>query len=525
MTPLHVAALNGREDIVRFLLSKGAFINAEDSEENTALHAAARRGHMGTVDALLSPASSSVPPHPTATNKHGMTPGSVALLKGHAEIADVLVKKGAWKPEEERILAGGGGGMSGLTVLHAVAAAPEDQVTALKWVLSHTHIDVCDTQNAEKMTPLHCAAVAGNTGCCRALLASDSRQKDMKRMRDGQGRLPFQVVGSDAGNQDLKTLLLVDVDGAEYLYQSSITKTTTAQNDTSTSTSTRNRFDRFRGSCAADQRSTVRHWASLPTHDLSPLLQDFPGAEEIKRRLAVIARLQGAIRDLKAMASLRADVEFQRDIGRSDVYEAVLQLKKDPRLYDALVGKLGGALSSVVVKMGRVHAALQQQHQQQQQRLTVTAASTPTPPTPRQFSIQDVIVPLADVERRRKEDEEKVREMEREVEGQVGAVVAAAVAVNDGKAVEAAAAATRGLASKEDEGEGEERGEGVRVEGGWLEGVAAGVLRAAVFTLLLFIVRVVFRFIMPSSIFTFVPPSSSSALDGSDDTVGTRTEL
>ena len=41
-TPLHLAALKGHSNVVKFLLSKQAWADAQDAEDNTALHLAAR---------------------------------------------------------------------------------------------------------------------------------------------------------------------------------------------------------------------------------------------------------------------------------------------------------------------------------------------------------------------------------------------------------------------------------------------------------------------------------------------------
>jgi hypothetical protein len=53
-TPLHYAAANGHNDIVKYLLEKGQDISQADNVGLTPLHHAAMRGKVSTVELLLS---------------------------------------------------------------------------------------------------------------------------------------------------------------------------------------------------------------------------------------------------------------------------------------------------------------------------------------------------------------------------------------------------------------------------------------------------------------------------------------
>jgi ankyrin repeat protein len=53
MTPLHIAAMNGSGDAVRFLVRNGCGVNDRDANGLTPLHHAASRTDLGTVQALI----------------------------------------------------------------------------------------------------------------------------------------------------------------------------------------------------------------------------------------------------------------------------------------------------------------------------------------------------------------------------------------------------------------------------------------------------------------------------------------
>ena len=51
-TPLHMAAIMGDEQFIKFLHMVGAKPNLQDKQERTPLHLATENGHMKTVDFL-----------------------------------------------------------------------------------------------------------------------------------------------------------------------------------------------------------------------------------------------------------------------------------------------------------------------------------------------------------------------------------------------------------------------------------------------------------------------------------------
>jgi hypothetical protein len=99
LTPLHTACSGGSEAVVRLLLSYGADVNATrtkipkgsgmglitGTEGSTPLHFAAANGHLEVVRLLLEKGA-----HPTAKDKDGLTPESLAASQGHATCVTLL---------------------------------------------------------------------------------------------------------------------------------------------------------------------------------------------------------------------------------------------------------------------------------------------------------------------------------------------------------------------------------------------------------------------------------------------------
>ncbi|KAM0271865.1 hypothetical protein ACHAQH_008965 [Verticillium albo-atrum] len=83
-TPLHRAAANGHDAVVRLLLEKGANTEARDGGGQTPLHRAAANGHDAVVRLLLEKGANA-----NATDHDGETPLSRA--RGHATVAKLRV--------------------------------------------------------------------------------------------------------------------------------------------------------------------------------------------------------------------------------------------------------------------------------------------------------------------------------------------------------------------------------------------------------------------------------------------------
>lgn len=84
-TPLHYAAAIGNNDIVKLLLDKSAYIDAESPNKTTPIMMAARGGHIYTVKLLLDEGADA-----TLKNELGMSAIDFAEKFNHKDIAEGL---------------------------------------------------------------------------------------------------------------------------------------------------------------------------------------------------------------------------------------------------------------------------------------------------------------------------------------------------------------------------------------------------------------------------------------------------
>jgi ankyrin repeat protein len=89
-TPLMYAAAGNQTDIARLLLARGAHVNATAQNGTTALMMAARDGHLPMVLLLLEHGADV-----NYTSAFGFNALNVALERGRRDVADVLVRAGA----------------------------------------------------------------------------------------------------------------------------------------------------------------------------------------------------------------------------------------------------------------------------------------------------------------------------------------------------------------------------------------------------------------------------------------------
>jgi ankyrin repeat protein len=136
-TPFLYAAENSLEDIADILASKGAILNVKTSKRNTGtkelispLHLAARSGSKRIVSLILNEKGVDKP-HEKADN--GLSPLHVACMRGHYDIAELLLEHGAdlnekTTPELSSFV---GGGTSELLPIHLAAKGCHQKIVEL----------------------------------------------------------------------------------------------------------------------------------------------------------------------------------------------------------------------------------------------------------------------------------------------------------------------------------------------------------------------------------------------------------
>ncbi|MEJ1289013.1 ankyrin repeat domain 27 (VPS9 domain) [Cricetulus griseus] len=89
-SPLHMAALHGRTDLVSLLLKHGAYSGARNTSQAVPLHLACQQGHFQVVKCLLDSNAK-----PDKKDLGGNTPLIYACSGGHHEVAALLLQHGA----------------------------------------------------------------------------------------------------------------------------------------------------------------------------------------------------------------------------------------------------------------------------------------------------------------------------------------------------------------------------------------------------------------------------------------------
>ena len=204
-TPLHAAAAGGHLPVVRLLLARGAKVNALDKRGATPLECAAR-GHTAVVRLLLDHgADPNLAGHPCCRPLRtaaalSRDPRVLTLLLDHG--ADTRGAEGTYdlywaimwrRSENVKLLLAAGApldvhtGQHSGTVLHAAAQSPcADLIPVL--LARGARVDARDRQGR---TPLHSAAACARTQAVLALLSAGA---DVNA-RDRAGATPLLLVG------------------------------------------------------------------------------------------------------------------------------------------------------------------------------------------------------------------------------------------------------------------------------------------------------------------------------------------
>jgi ankyrin repeat protein len=170
-TALHYAAVCGFHRIVDFLViehSQDIHSRAFD-KALTALHVAVLRGHAEVVRILLKRGA-----NPTAQDKHGRTPFHEASRQGHVELVRMILERGADPTVQDK---------DGRTPFHE--ASLEGHVEVVRMILERGADPT--VQDKDGRTPFHLASLQGHVEVVRMIL---ERGAD-PTVQDKDGRTPF----------------------------------------------------------------------------------------------------------------------------------------------------------------------------------------------------------------------------------------------------------------------------------------------------------------------------------------------
>ena len=152
-TPLHLAALYDHAPAVALLASKGAWMESTDCGDETPLLLAARQATAQTVRTLCEAGANA-----NAVSRAGMTPLAEAALRDDEKMMEALCDAKA-RVQGTRV--------GGASLLHFAAACGGVRACRL---LRARGLELEDTDNDDRATPLHAAARAGRGGAVQALL-------------------------------------------------------------------------------------------------------------------------------------------------------------------------------------------------------------------------------------------------------------------------------------------------------------------------------------------------------------------
>ena len=189
-TPLHLAVEDNdpEEEVIEFLIKKGADINAKDVKGLTPLHSAIWSGNV-EIARLLIEEEADV----TAEDKNGYTPVYYAVWKDQCEIVELLIKKRVDINLRDK---------HGATPLHYAVWSGNVEIAEL---LIEKGADV-DAEDRNKSRPIHYASTKGHTEAV-GLLISEGADINAKHV---QGWTPLYEAVAKGGSLELVELLLAN---------------------------------------------------------------------------------------------------------------------------------------------------------------------------------------------------------------------------------------------------------------------------------------------------------------------------
>ncbi|GFS94593.1 uncharacterized protein NPIL_377661, partial [Nephila pilipes] len=183
--PIHVAAIEGHIDIIKFFLNQGVSIEESDKEGRTSLYYAASNGHLETVKFLADKGANI-----HAKNIRGTKPIHVAALDGHKNIIEFLLDRGANVNDSDK---------DNWTPLHY--AAQEGQLGVVRFLISkRANVHAKNTYGAK---PIHIAAMGGSQEIIEFLLSNGASVDDTNK----NGETPLHYAASEGRLEIVKFLI------------------------------------------------------------------------------------------------------------------------------------------------------------------------------------------------------------------------------------------------------------------------------------------------------------------------------
>ena len=193
LSPLHIAALNGRNSMVKLFLNIGVDVNFKNNKQDTALLWAVRGGHLSVVKTLIQ-----MHADVNHTNDKGSSPLHWAVRYGFTDIAKILIEKGKANVNMRRKL-----GLVSLVIL-ASALGHADIVS----LLCANGADV-NTKIHGAETALHYAAAEGYPEVIEVLLKHGSEINAQNE--NGDTPLMLAVKSKHTAAAELLCLSMADV--------------------------------------------------------------------------------------------------------------------------------------------------------------------------------------------------------------------------------------------------------------------------------------------------------------------------
>ncbi|QBB83766.1 MULTISPECIES: ankyrin repeat domain-containing protein [Wolbachia] len=214
-TPLHWAALNQNINIVEKLIEKGANVNEKNKYDNVPLHYAAGYGSLSVIEKLIEKGADI-----NAKSSNGDAPLHLATKNSHLDVLEKLIKEGANVNERNKYgniplhWAASYGRLSTVEELIEkgadINAKNNNGNTPLHWAVKGSHLEVAkflisnhadvNAKNKDGWTSLHFAAAYGNLNIVKLIL-------DKSDYVDARGALAMANTLNEENSLEIRNLL------------------------------------------------------------------------------------------------------------------------------------------------------------------------------------------------------------------------------------------------------------------------------------------------------------------------------